>query len=188
MNDSELYEARIGKRIKEQRQSQGLSIRELSRRIDLSVSFLSQVERGLVSISINSLRKIAEALDVSILYFLDDRVDYNPVIREGKRQRISLPGYSDIYCEIISPNLGQKAEAVLVRLKPGKEYSAQVLRSPTDEAIYMISGSILIEIDHREFTLNGGDSVCFKGASLNRIESTSEEEAVWIWIVTPPVF
>lgn len=187
MNHTGVYERLIGSRIKEYRQSQGLSMRELGRRTDLSVSFLSQVERGLVSVSISSLKKIAEALDVSILFFLDDRLDEDPIVRAGDRQKITPPGYSD-YIEVISPSLGQKAEVFLGRMSPGSGYESVPLKIPTDECIYMVNGSLRIELEGKEYSLNPGDSVCFKGSALTSFHCISDENASWLWVVTPPAF
>lgn len=187
MNNTGAYEKIIGSRIKEFRQSQGLSMRELGRRTDLSVSFLSQVERGLVSVSISSLKKISEALDISILFFLDDRLNQDPIVRAGDRERFSPPGYSD-YIEVISANLGQKAEIFLGRMSSGSSYDAIPLKIPTDESIYMVGGNLQIELDGKEYLLNPGDSVCFKGSSLSKFSCTSEESACWVWVITPPGF
>ena len=187
MNNTGVYERIIGSRIKEYRLSQGLSMRELGRQTNLSVSFLSQVERGLVSVSINSLKRIAEALDVSILFFLDDRLDDDPIVRAGDRKKISPPGYSD-YIEVISPGLGQKAEVILGRMSPGSFYDSLPLKFPTDECIYIIDGSLKIEMEGKEYHLNPGDSVCFKGSSLSRFGCVSENPASWVWVITPPVF
>lgn len=187
MESSGGYELLIGARIKEHRQSQGFSMRELGRRTDLSVSFLSQVERGLVSVSISSLRKIADALDVSIMHFLDDRATEDPIVRAGNRRKVIPPGYSD-YIEVISPSLGQKAEVILGRMSPGSNYVAQPLKAPTDECIYMIHGAIQIGLDGKDFELNPGDSVCFKGSSFTGVRCVSNENAAWLWVITPPEF
>ena len=61
----------IGERVHQRRVELGLSIRELARRSDLSASFISQLERGKVNVSVDSLQRIAEQLNISILYFLN---------------------------------------------------------------------------------------------------------------------
>jgi len=185
--DTGVFERIIGTRIKEYRMSQNLSMRELGRRTNLSVSFLSQVERGLVSVSINSLKRIAEALDVSILFFLDDRLDDNPVIRAGERKKVSPPGYKD-YIEVISPSLGQKAEVILGHMSPGGSYESLPLKIPTDECIFIVEGSLQIVLEGKEYLLNPGDSISFKGSALSSFCCPSEEPASWVWVITPPAF
>jgi transcriptional regulator with XRE-family HTH domain len=180
-------EKTIGVRIKEQRKRKNFNLEDLSSKTGLTKSFLSQVERGLVSTSINSLRKIAEALDVSILYFFEDKHKYDLVARAGTRPKISLPGLSEIIYEVITANLGQKVEVYLGKLSPGKSYDAEPLRVPPEECIYVLSGSLKVALD-QDCILNPGDSICFQGSSLKGYACVSEVETSWIAIITPPVF
>ena len=60
----------LGDRVRERRQQLGLSLRDLAERSELTASFLSQVERGVTSPSIDSLRRVANALDVPVFHFL----------------------------------------------------------------------------------------------------------------------
>jgi transcriptional regulator with XRE-family HTH domain len=177
----------IGIKIKEQRKRKNFNLEDLSSKTGLTKSFLSQLERGLVSTSIHSLRKIAEALDVSMLYFFEDAPKYDLVARAGTRPQFTLPGLTNIIYEIISANLGQKVEVYLGKLSPGKSYDAYPLRISPEECIYVLSGSLLVALD-QDCILNPGDSICFKGSSLKGYACVSEVETSWIAIITPPVF
>ena len=63
--EDELHAA-IGRQIRDLRKSRGLTLRQLSRRTNLSVSLLSQIERAESSASVSSLFKVATALDVPL--------------------------------------------------------------------------------------------------------------------------
>jgi DNA-binding NtrC family response regulator len=63
--EEELH-ACIGRTIRELRKSRGLTLKQLARRTELSVSLLSQLERAESSASVSSLFKVATALDVKI--------------------------------------------------------------------------------------------------------------------------
>lgn len=178
----------IGMRIREQRKMLGISLAETARRTGLTTSFLSQVERGLVSTSINSLRRISEALGVSILYFLNDSPRQDPVGRVGNRMKITLPGLSDIVYEVITTNLANKVEVFIGHLKPGRTYSARSLAVPTEECIYMISGQLMVGLENQDYYLDPGDSICFQGGMLKKFSCASDEEAIWVAVLTPPVF
>jgi len=56
----------IGRTIRELRKERSLTLKQMSRRTDLSVSLLSQIERAESSASVSSLFKVSTALDVSI--------------------------------------------------------------------------------------------------------------------------
>ena len=59
----------VGKGVRALRQHKGWTLEELSSRCRLSISFLSQIERGLSSLSISSLHSICEALEVPMTHF-----------------------------------------------------------------------------------------------------------------------
>ncbi len=63
--EDELHLA-IGKRIRELRKERGLTLKQMARRTNLSVSLLSQIERAESSASVSSLFKVATALDVRL--------------------------------------------------------------------------------------------------------------------------
>ena len=57
---------KIGFRVKLQREKNEMSLRELAKKVGLSASFLSQVEGEKVFPSLQSLKKIADALHTTI--------------------------------------------------------------------------------------------------------------------------
>lgn len=69
--EDELHAA-IGRQIREMRKSRGLTLKQMSRRTQLSVSLLSQIERAESSASMSSLFKVATALDVKLTELLGD--------------------------------------------------------------------------------------------------------------------
>ncbi|MEG1621068.1 MAG: helix-turn-helix transcriptional regulator, partial [Oscillospiraceae bacterium] len=62
----------IGSKIKALRISKKYTLKQLSVESGLSTGFLSQLERGVSSIAIDSLAKIAEILNVSLSSFFDE--------------------------------------------------------------------------------------------------------------------
>lgn len=62
---------KLGLRIKELRRKRNLTQEELGESSDMNSKHLSEVERGIVNISVQSLNKIAESLGVSLLVLLD---------------------------------------------------------------------------------------------------------------------
>lgn len=63
--EDELHAA-IGRQIRDLRKSRGLTLKQMARRTNLSVSLLSQIERAESSASVSSLFKVATALDVTL--------------------------------------------------------------------------------------------------------------------------
>ena len=60
-----MAESPISSTLKKLRKERKLTLKELAERTDVSISFLSQVERGKSGVTLESLRKIADALNVA---------------------------------------------------------------------------------------------------------------------------
>ena len=76
----------IGKRIRKYRLLRGMTYRELSEKCNLSISFLSEVEHGRSSISIDSLKLVSKALKVPILTLIEGeeatkRIDLKEILQ-----------------------------------------------------------------------------------------------------------
>jgi transcriptional regulator with XRE-family HTH domain len=189
----------IGERIKQRRQRMGLSLRALAGRADVSAAFLSQVERGKSNISIETLRRISDALDASILALIPENAhngeDHHPneegtitVVRRRSRPRLPMPDTEAIY-ELLTPDLNRKFQVVRGRMGPGAGRIALTLKQPTEQCIYLLQGELQIGFESEAYTLYPGDCVFFEGSLIKEMNNTSEDQdAIWVSIITPPVF
>lgn len=66
MGADAMTQEQIGKRIAEERKAQGISIRELARRCEISTTTLQGVEKGWYDGKLATYLKIAERLNLSI--------------------------------------------------------------------------------------------------------------------------
>jgi len=80
----------IGEKLKKSRNDKGMSLRELATKVELSASFLSQIEQGKASPSIENLKKIAHTLDVRVAYLIEDEEDDIRNIEHIKKENIGL--------------------------------------------------------------------------------------------------
>jgi transcriptional regulator with XRE-family HTH domain len=63
---------KFGKRVKEIRQSKGISQEELSIKAQLHRTYISSIELGKRNVSLLNIEKLAKALDCSIPDFFDE--------------------------------------------------------------------------------------------------------------------
>jgi transcriptional regulator with XRE-family HTH domain len=164
-----------------------LSLRDLSREVDLTASFLSQIEREQADPSIKSLRRIADALGVPMLHFLTENGEPNPVVRRGSRKKLLLPG-SKVTYELLTPDLDHKLEMFVARVDPSQENIAHPLPYPTEECILVLEGSLCVTLNDNEYTLEAGDSIYFEGSCLCGLSATGDQSAVFVSAMTPAVF
>ena len=179
----------VGADIRALRKSRSITLVEFARRLNRSIGFVSQIERGLSEPSINDLRNIANIFDVSISFFFgehtSDPAEARHVVRAGQRRRIGNPNRGLVE-ELLSPDLGGSFEVLHCVFSPGAELKERQLRD-TEEAGYVVSGSIEIEIGETWYALNEGDSFRFAGET-SRWRNREKEAAIVIWVISPPVY
>jgi transcriptional regulator with XRE-family HTH domain len=179
----------LGNDVRGLRKSRGLTLNELAMRIGRSVGFISQVERGLSSPSIDDLRAIAAALNVPTSWFFanesQNEKELGLIVRADSRRILGTPE-SGIVEELLSPDLGGSFEIFRSVFQPGAEMTDSILR-PTEEAGYVVSGNFQFCIDGQWFDLNTGDSFRFEHKPYCW-KNPGSEPAVVIWVVSPPVY
>ncbi len=176
----------VGTRIRQLRQEGGLSQRELADQCGLTASFLSLVERGKCNPGLDSLRRIAEALNVPLLYFITRDREVEPVVRKNNRTRLTFPGEKLTY-ELLMPRLGNHLEMFMGRRQPGSRSPAKPPPHSSDECIFVLEGRMKIALAGKEYHLGPGDSVHFNGVELEYIEALGDRELLYICAVTPPI-
>ncbi len=179
----------IGATLRTLRKSRGLTLADLSLLIGRSLGWISQAERGLSDVSISDLRRIADAFDVPIgLFFHNEDAaeeERGFVVRRAARHALgnSTDGLIE---ELLSPDLGGSFEMVRSTFEPGAELP-EPARRQTEEAGYVVSGTLDIWMDDRMFRLEAGDSFRLAGEAY-RWKNPGDEPAVVIWVISPPVY
>ena len=179
----------VGADIRALRKSRSMTLIEFAEKLDRSVGFVSQIERGKSEPSINDLRTIAKIFDVPISFFFgehdSDPAEARHIVRAGSRRTLgSTEGR--LIEELLSPDLGGSFEIVRSEFAPGAELPQPQLR-PTEEAGYVISGIFEIEISGKWHTLHVGDSFRF-AHEPHRWRNRQQEPAIVIWVISPPVY
>ncbi len=181
--------SKTGNDIRALRKAADMTIADLAAKLDRSIGFVSQLERGKSEPSLGDLRKVAEIFNVPVSFFfgkLDgDPSDRGFVVRASNRRR--LGGAEDgLVEELLSPDLGGQFEILRCEFSPHGERKQTVQRD-SEDAGYLVSGRLEIEIDGKWLKLAAGDSFRFAGEPY-RWRNTGDETAVVIWVVSPPVY
>jgi transcriptional regulator with XRE-family HTH domain len=174
----------LGVRMRARRKALGLSLKSLSERTGVSASFLSQVERGIVSPSIQTLVAVSRALEVPIYHFLLETPD--PVVRHDRRSRLIMPNTSVIY-ELLCPDVHRSMEVSLGRLEVNAASSEEPLAHATEEFMLVLEGVMDIEIGPSRYVLEPGDAIYYHGVTPHRFFSVGDQDLVFVSAVSPPV-
>jgi len=141
----------LGERILRLRERNKLSLRSLADKVELSASFLSQVERDEASPSIASLEKIARALsvDISSLFL---KTQPEPLLRTDAQPVTDLKGASVRQLSAVNAAI----QPYRLRLEAGAQFAT--LPGRNEVFLYLLSGSLAVAFGARQLTLNAGDA------------------------------
>lgn len=184
----DMEELNIGKRVQEFRIKRGISIRELSQNSKVTPSMLSQIERGLVNPSINTLKQIAQALEMPMFLFFKEDGSKDIIVRRDNRKIMGYPGQKDVLYELLTPDVSGSMEFCMMTIPP-RSGGESVAQSHTGEEVaYVMEGPVEILIDEKSYTLETGDSIRIAAMSVHNWINHMDVPVKVIFAVTPPSF
>lgn len=174
-------------RIRAVRGRRQLTLTELARRTGLSPGLISQVERGHTNPSLETLRRVAEALDVAIFeLFEQDAAQCVAVVRQQRRMLVRSPQGGITYTRV-SPGVG-RLEVLEGTLEPGGESSPEPWSHPSEECVVVLEGTLVVEVDDTAYQLAEGDSCYFDSRRPHRYRNGSAGRTRFLVTVTPPSY
>jgi transcriptional regulator with XRE-family HTH domain len=186
--DNQPDNIRLANEIKSRRKQLKLSMRDLARETGLSPTLISQLERGIANPTLGSLRKLANALDTTILRLLGTPPGRSPVVRRDQRLQMKIPP-GGITIELFNPDLNRKM--ALFQIQATAEDGnlvRQPLREVTEECLVVMEGKLEIRIAGRTYDLKPGDSAYFEGQQLEALHVVGSGRARFISAITPPLW
>lgn len=193
----------VGERIRSARQRIGMSVRELARRIDVSASHVSQVERGHASFSVRSLYTVAGVLGVSmdslfateedvtesttapVVDTLDSPLDQAAIVQRASR-RPSITLDSGPRWERLTPrpeSFSEFIEVIYAPAGPDAQPPTDFVRHEGREYGVITKGSLTVEVGFESTVLGEGDSIAFDSSVPHRFWNRTPNEVRAIWFV-----
>ena len=178
----------VGERLRTIRRSRRCTLRTVADRSGLSESFLSQVERGRSSASIASLRRIADALGVSIADLFElDSVPSPKVLRRGERPGLAFGVLGRKL--LLTPRRLENLEVFVGELEVGGSTGAQpYAHGDSEELFVVLSGTVQLELGGEVFRLEHGDSIDYRSSTPHRASNAGDDLAEVMWIISPPSY
>jgi transcriptional regulator with XRE-family HTH domain len=177
--------AGIGDQLRQRRRVRNLTLTELSQQAKLSVGLLSQIERGITSPSLKSIKQICEALGIPMSWLFDSGAVESPqekglVVRRGSRRRLDLGTYG-VTKELLSPDLGGEMQIYLVSIRPGGQSGPETYTHRGEEGGLVLSGTLELTVDGRIVLLYEGDSFRFSSSLPHRFTNPGSTQTSVVW-------
>ena len=175
----------LGGAIRRRRHAASLTLATVSERAGISVSMLSQVERGLLDPSLDTLRNIAEALGTAPFRLLAEEGPVAGVVRRGERRAL-VDDAGNVRTELLSPSAEGAFAITVWELQPAGSRVVETRARPGEEATLVLKGSARLEIGDELIELVAGDCVTFDRRSAHRVTAVGRAPLICLAVVSPP--
>lgn len=175
----------MGRHLRVLRQERNLSLAAVAKKTQISVGFLSALERAQMSASVGTLRRLARFYSINILDLFNPSAANPRRVRPPERKRLQAgPG---VWMELLA--WGNTAmEPHLFRIAPGAG-SGEPYAHEGEEFLFLLRGQLDVSLDHGEtLRLMRGDSFYFESSLPHRWRNSGKKETWVLWVNTPPTF
>ena len=177
----------IGEGIRRERLRRNLTLAQLATQVNLTVSALSQIERGASDPSISSLRRIAQAFDIPMFQFMVGSARREIVVRRDRRTKLNFPDRVLEY-ELVSADTSGEFEVLSLAISPGGSTGATPNSHASEECALVLSGEVIAEVAGQLYSLGPGDSIKIHRELPHRFMNESDADAEVLIIISPPTF
>ena len=174
-----------GQRFRRLRMRRKLSLAQVARATNVSVGFLSALERGQMRCSIATLRRIARFYKTNIISLFETNGEGQHLVRPSQRKILETS--PKVRMELLA--WGNTAmEPHLFRVKPGGG-SGESYSHEGEEFLHVLRGEFELWLHNDgHYLLKAGDSLYFESSTPHRWKNPGRAEAWILWVNTPPTF
>jgi transcriptional regulator with XRE-family HTH domain len=176
----------LGAGIRRARKRRGLTLQQVADSSGMSISFISQVERNLLSPSVNSLQKISRALGIQIGGFFEGQGEFSRIVRASERPQLIYPN-RDEEEYLLTPFNSKHLQVLFYRLKPGATSGDVPYSHDSDEEFgVVLRGSLEVSVNGEVYILHAGDAITFDSHLPHTWRNPGDDECETLWVITPP--
>lgn len=176
----------LGARLKEIRESKGLSQRELARRANVTNGTISLIEKNRNSPSVSSLKRVLDAIPIDLgEFFAIEKTAKDKVFFGFEELPLLVDG--DISFRVVGDNSKSNAMHILhENYAPGADTGETMLSHEAQEGGIIIEGEIEVTVGKQVRTLGPGESYYFDSRTPHRFRNLSDKNCTIVSACTPP--
>lgn len=183
-----MMEEEVYHKIKKIRKHKKITLKKMSDATGLSISFLSQMERGVSPITMTSLKKITSALSIPIKDLFTETVIEEEFVRRGND--IELQGLQRNYKQFsVLSGRFENRKLDSFHLVMGANFTDfEASSHDGEELYYVLKGRAIFIIEGVEHSINAGETIHFPSSKMHCVKNISDTELEMLCVLTPPIF
>lgn len=181
--------AMVGAKLKDLRRRRSLSVRELAARSGLSHSAISQIERDVVSPSVDTLGAILDALGTTLVGFFTDMggQQFQSPFYEAN-ELVEIGNVATVSYRVVGINQPDRQLLLLHERYVVGAHSGPAFSHAAQEAGLVTRGAIELNVNGQTRVLTQGDGYYFDSRLPHTFRNVSEEASEVVSAVTPPTY
>lgn len=172
----------LGERIKQLRLDKNLTLKDVAKRTGLSISFISQLEHNKTSATLESFKKVSEALGVNPSYFFKTaETDARSTVVRGALDQENYEANTFIYRDLKGAIDNPLFMPILVVLHPG-DNRGNNLTHKGQEFLYVLEGTLTVILKNETFTLHPNDCIFLDSAKPHYWQNHTKEPVKFLCV------
>jgi transcriptional regulator with XRE-family HTH domain len=179
---------RLGERIKRKRESLSMPLSELSKKVGVSASALSQIENAKAFPSVVTLKTIADCLFTTVgdLIGENETLTKNPLIKSGDIKFVKVNSSGTGLFLLSHHDSGKQMEPYMLKFRENSDSSEIMTEHPGQGFIFVLEGKILMDLKENQYVIEKGDSFYFNSNIEHHLKNIGPSSAKALWVITPP--
>lgn len=175
----------IARSIRAHRQARGLTVASLASKAGLSKTSLATIESGLGNPSVETLWRVASALDVSLGAILDhEEPPPTRIIRASDEVQIKSEG-GMVARLVLGEGRNHRTEVYVASLPAEADYRSEPHGAGTEELVICQSGRVITGTQLNEVELGAGDALWFPADLPHRYRGLEDAQLVIVMSFPP---
>lgn len=170
--------------IRQRRKALGLTLDDVAKATNLTIGFLSQVERGISSPSLSSFMRIASALQTSLEQLIKLPEPFSEYVAKDDRQTYILGKSKRLY-EKLGPGFpGALTYPCIIHRPPG--HVSEHMQHDGEVFCYLLEGSLEYHLGDKVFIMSPGDTIHHDTSKPHFSKVLGDQESVELWVSSAP--
>jgi transcriptional regulator with XRE-family HTH domain len=177
----------LGSILRRFREKSGRNLAAVAHGADISISMLSQIERAVVSPSIDTLFMVCRALDVDMAELFGRLSPAAPVRIHKTGERLTMQGQGVRYEQLMTSQRSTfPVEMFLIEVEPGCATEMSGGGHDGAEMGFVLAGSATLTVGTVDYPVAEGESIYFDAHLPHRLENTGRKKFKAVWSISPP--